>query len=124
MKVTLTESLKKQLISNRRDKISAYEAETGSYIVYGSFGVELFVTLEGQFVIHEFDEKPNFYREVEGNIETYLCISLAATLYPEFKAYLPKRPSSAIDCVKCEGAGKIDDTCLCNNCGSLGWINI
>ena len=46
-----------------------------------------------------------------------------AKRYPQLKAFLPKRPSDAVECVECHGTGTILNSCGCGACWSLGWLH-
>ena len=45
--------------------------------------------------------------------------------YPELKALLPRREATALDCVVCDGTGKIvggeSVQLVCGDCSGLGW---
>jgi hypothetical protein len=53
------------------------------------------------------------------------AIIAGARLYPWLAAVLPQRPSTAVDCTECGGAGTVGpgSAWFCRTCGGLGWVN-
>lgn len=54
------------------------------------------------------------------------AIAIAAKRTPELAAWLPRRPSSAVNCSMCSARGWLDvarHTFLCTACHGMGWVD-
>lgn len=112
-------------IENGKEADSHYIIEpriSALLITGGGFGASY---LDGNGELWDWffdDESPGRVRDESRKL---LLALIAVECWPELAGWIPSRPTSATDCRKCRGTGKLtltpDFVDYCGACNGLGW---
>ena len=96
-----------------RDIASRFEALP----VYSDMGGTLFITTSLQILMRSDDGAVSEESSPQWKL---VALVAAAERFPELKELVPSRPSNALDCSLCAGAGCVSGF-RCGACFGLGW---
>ena len=99
--------------------------DAGGVLLYSNVGIESYLRPDGTVWMHhapDWTNRPDHYewREARGN-ERWAALVVGTRRMPELKRLLPRRPSHAVSCSRCGGAGFLLGGLVCEACGALGW---
>ena len=79
---------------------------------------------DGSFVYFEYESAPKPVRSLEESFWQRMAIFQGARKYPELRALLPERPTTAATCEPCGGSGAPVGLpqLICVGCGGSGWM--
>jgi len=90
--------------------------------LYVDMGGALFIRPTGE--IFQWDETERKATPEKSANWRLTALVVGCKKYPELKALLPLRSPAEVDCVTCEGSGKMvfgEHSLLCGDCSGLGW---
>jgi hypothetical protein len=114
-------------LAQKRNRPEHLERRLQAYHIWGTIGLDFFLTREGSILRFTPgkvpDEDEGTVEKLEQEVEVNAALTAATPYIPELGELLPKRPSTAIDCPICHGAGNTGIYIICERCSSVGWID-
>jgi hypothetical protein len=78
---------------------------------------------DGSFIRWEHEDDPTNVKPLSDAYWQRMAVCQGAKKYPELRALLPERPSTALTCDSCGGSGQMSAAphVVCS-CGGVGWL--
>jgi hypothetical protein len=108
--------------------VAAWLRESGGIYLYGTIGSEAILLPSGAVRMSRADQWPESDVQTEREATTeerIAALVLGAEKWPQIAELLPARPTDAVDCSACRGAGMIPRPggVICSKCHGLGWVS-
>lgn len=92
---------------------------TGALPVHADMGGALVVTAEGDVIQYDFETGATTRPDENWKV---LGLAKAARRFPELRNLAPEKPTDAVRCRSCAGAGTMPGNTDCATCWGTGWI--
>jgi hypothetical protein len=125
---TAQEFLQRQIAQIRRGAPGRLSSDGAAFCVFGSLGVDCYVSPDGDAFVEEYDigdDSPAI--RIGGPHGRIKALVLGAQRYPVLSEFLPTRPEDAVACEVCGGEGFLNFITrgyfICHDCCGLGWTS-